>query len=394
MATIYCPNCVTQAAEGAAFCAGCGQALGQTQPTQAASTTPAHPPPAPRKRSKRAGIIGGIIGLLLLGCLGLLALGALLGPDDTNGETGDHGDHGATNGTANGSTGLNADQGKAASTKAEPGVVSGKITDSAGKPIEGAEVRILGTTSAGEDVSYYPKSGADGTYSTRVADGVYSIDASLTRDYSGRSFEFTLHPTDNTDNEFDSQGGIARDFVWKLSGFEPGGLKENYFSYYGGNIQMSYRTPDDAQFYGIPYPEESVATFTLTPTGPLADGSQGKPIKFERTAADLDRSDGAIDDTSNLYDIPLGPYTLTGTLKTPDGTSVPLVFRTAYTQEQFAPSVEVNWTKPAITGGADPLSVEFQGQGTAGFEAAPWPQLRGGCRCDEREVRQEQVGRW
>lgn len=364
MAAIYCPNCGTQAPGDAAFCANCGQALGQTQPTQATSATPSQPTSAPRKRSKRAGIIGGIIGLLLLGCLGLVALGALFGPDETTGATGVTGStNGTTNGATNGSTGLNADQGKAASTKGEPGTISGKITDSAGKPIEGAEVRIYGTTSAGEDVSYYPKSGADGTYSTRVADGVYSVGASLTRDYSGRSFEFTLHPTDNTDNEFDSRGGIARDFVWKLSGFEPGGLKENYFSYYGNTVHMNYSPPENAQSYQIPFPDESVATFTLTPTGPLADGSQGQPVTFERTVADLKRSTGALDDTYELYDIPLGPYTIAGTLKTPEGTSVPLGFRTAYTQEEFVASLEVNWTEPATTGGADPLSVQFQEQG-------------------------------
>lgn len=379
MATIYCPNCGTQAPEGSAFCANCGQTLGQTQapqaqPLQTQNATPSQAAPSVKKRSKLGPIIGGIVGLLLLGCLGLIAIGALVGPDENVGPTGgpasnnsEHADHGSTNGN----TSQSADQGNVASAKAQPGTISGKITDSAGQPLEGAEVRIYGTTSAGEDVSYYPKSGADGRYSTRVADGVYSIGASLTRDYSGRSFEFTLHPTDNTDNEFDSQNGIVRDFVWKLSGFEPGGLKENYFSYYGSTVHMTYSPPANAQSYQIPYPDESVATFIFTPTGPLADGSQGEPITMERTVADLKRSSGPLDDTYELYDIPLGPYTLTGTLKTPEGTSVPLVFRKAYTQEEFAASVEINWTEPAITGGSDPLSVEFQEQGVAGLQVNP-----------------------
>jgi hypothetical protein len=189
-----------------------------------------------------------------------------------------------------------------ASSQRQVGTVTGRITTSAGQPLPtgaSAKVTIYGTSIAGEKVRYEPNVDAQGRYSQRVADGLYSVSATVNFRYNGGTFNLTLHPNDNKPytQTYDAKEGIVKDFTWKLSGLE----FETYdpkdpLSYYGQYLTLIADS--------LKLPADSTIEFTFTPRGPLADGSTVQPIKRTIKASDTKN-------WSYLSDLPIGPYTVT-----------------------------------------------------------------------------------
>ncbi len=210
---------------------------------------------------------------------------------------------------------------KKAAPARRPGYIIGRVTNTAGKPLAGAEISLYGTTMAGANTSFSLETGADGRFSQRVPEGIYGASAYYKTRYNGKNYRFTLMPKDGTTaKKHDSAPGVIKDFVWKISGLKPGekageeGTHTEGNKYYGGYV---YLTSKEEGFGGkVYFPAGSKLTITMTPRGSLIDGSTGKAKTFQRAfAKDITSSLGW-----HLTDIPVGLYRLQANLILPDGT--------------------------------------------------------------------------
>lgn len=252
-----------------------------------------------------------------------------------------------------------------AATQSKPGYISGRVLDTQGRPLKGAKVYISGTTFAqGQKTNFETTTGADGTYSLRVPDGRYSGKATHTSVFGGVTFGYILFPlSGDPGTEVDSTEGGTLDFQWKLTGrtaYSAAGA-DSPSSFYGVSIDLSYCGLPARAYCDYKYTElvkavgEGTVEFTLTPTGPLADGTTGKPVKVTYPLSPLrtDYPNGqgggrlVLGQSWEYHgidwnDIPLGSYTLTATIRTPDGKTVPLKLGLKDSDVEHA-SVPITW---------------------------------------------------
>jgi hypothetical protein len=167
----------------------------------------------------------------------------------------------------------------------EKSQIKGRITDGKGNPIANAKVVIEHTVYYATYV--YATSDNNGYYKTSVPNGSWQASVQMQRNYLDRLYTFDLHP-DNAE-AFAGTTGAIRNFTWKLNGPKPGG------GFYGSYVAV-YPEPGSVFFM------EDVA-LTLTPDGPLADGSAGQVITNGLT--DIGGGEDGIND------VPVGQYTIT-----------------------------------------------------------------------------------
>ncbi|WP_309895131.1 carboxypeptidase-like regulatory domain-containing protein [Archangium sp.] len=159
----------------------------------------------------------------------------------------------------------------------------GTVVNVAGQPVPGAEVwadntlhynmNVLGTTDA------------QGRYSLtlpRDSLGTWRAGGKLRKQYHGQSYDMNLEVND--ESAFQADAGAVRNFILKISGERPGG------GYYGGVIWP------DGNYSNGNFTMGQVE-LTLTPDGPLLDGSAGEVLK--RTL-----------DGNSVGNVPLGKYTV------------------------------------------------------------------------------------
>jgi hypothetical protein len=243
-------------------------------------------------------------------------------------------------------------------TKAKSGYVQGRVTDSAGKPLAGVMIHIYGTTFAGENTRFERPTGADGRFSQRLPDGIYGVRAEYV--FEGEAnYTLALHPIDGiTAKRHDSEEGIAKDFVWLISGLRPGatpgepGTHNEPNKYYGGSLQIS--AYEDSSTPNPPFADGSTLIAELTPRGPLLDGRPVQPLTFRRTFGPSARS------TSYWYpsDIPLGRYTLRLSLEKPGQPAKPLTLKQSLDfSGGFKSAVDVDVLPSASTGTPLPIQI-------------------------------------
>jgi hypothetical protein len=168
----------------------------------------------------------------------------------------------------------------------QKGMVQGRVTDAKGNPIAGVRVVVENTVF---HASYtYGITNADGYYKATVPHGSWHVTAQLQREFLGKTYRFELHP--DTDDDFAGTKGAIRNFTWKLSGAKPRNA-----GYYGSSIAV-YSQPGSA------FAMDEIE-LTLTPDGPLADGSKGNVITSK--LADIGGGEDGI------RDIPIGKYIIT-----------------------------------------------------------------------------------
>ncbi|WP_066942090.1 carboxypeptidase-like regulatory domain-containing protein [Microtetraspora fusca] len=176
----------------------------------------------------------------------------------------------------------------------EPGVLKGRVVDGKGKPLAG--VQVVADNQLLYNSNLIVPTDADGFYrvETNVAT-TFHVTATVTRQYNGQTYSLDLAPDD--DNSFAGPTGAIRNFTWKLTGQRADGLGVHGSSVL---IYLDYRDPQDPEAY---LQDENVE-LTLTPEGPLIDGSQGSTItrKSSRTG-----------DGSGVHDVPVGRYRITAT---------------------------------------------------------------------------------
>jgi hypothetical protein len=213
----------------------------------------------------------------------------------------------------------------AAGGQPRPGWITGQATDAQGNPLPGVRVIIRsGSVSMGTNSYFEVAVDETGRYAQKVYDTAWGVTAHVTTEYKGRTYNLWLHPVDGIDTPSQpSKDGLVKDFVWRLSGPTPAAAQnpDAPGSYYGGVIEVG----DDIEFgglsgsgFGTPhtYPAGSQIRLTLTPDGPLLDGSEGAVVTRDLAPDNLA---GEV-----LRDIPLGDYTAQAALVTADGRTTPL----------------------------------------------------------------------
>jgi hypothetical protein len=193
-----------------------------------------------------------------------------------------------------------------------PNVVEGSVRTTDGRPVPGATIRISGATGAGRGTTKEATTDANGRYRLRVPLGHYDVDGFADLEYEGQTYRgLWLDRTEDGCGRVMSDKGIVRHFVLRVSGPKRCTTNDEN-AYHGGEIAAA----------AIGLPDEAVVTFSLTPLGPLADGTQGEPRSYTRTGAAMRRVAAAsLDETTYLYDVPLGRWQVTATVQLPDGST-------------------------------------------------------------------------
>ena len=199
----------------------------------------------------------------------------------------------------------------------EPGFVYGTVKDMAGKPLAGAVVFIDGVY----DNNMVLTTKSDGAYRMRLPPGAYRVTATLEHEFDGQLFKVDLRP--NTTDSFSYDDGAVRNFTWALSGRK---VKPD-MGEFGGFIYVNIGS-------GEHFVEDTHnITYTLTPSGPLIDGSTGEVIVRKggrpRTA-----------DYGKINDVPIGRYVITGVYAPPGMKPQTLKFRDREISEDWADSLE------------------------------------------------------
>ena len=249
----------------------------------------------------------------------------------------------------------------AAAGGAKSGRAVGRLLEEGGRVISvpGAKlsVSLWGVSSkSGEQVSYNPPVGADGSYSQKLADGSYAFSgARIDVPFDGKHFVFDLEPVGDDHVNRESEPGIVQDYVWKLKGLRAGQDPDesNFTRWHGVSVApvfAGYR--EDVKKPAAKPPAGAKCVFTLRPKGKIVDGTDGETLTFAR---EYDPLLGGLK-IPNLPDVPLGVYVLTGVETAPDGTKTPLLMGLEYAK--FGNSKEIHFA-PGSSTGAWPCNVSF-----------------------------------
>jgi hypothetical protein len=211
---------------------------------------------------------------------------------------------------------------------AEPGHFTGRITFADGSPITvpGVEYRITiaGVTAVGENNTFTPEVGPDGTFKLRLPQGLFKpAYGTITVPFEGKKYSLWIDPVNPVKATRESAPGIVQNFVWRLTGPRPGVLNpdvNNATHWFGSTIPLIASTfREDIQQAVKPLADGSKITWTLKPISKLLDGSEGKPLTVERTW----RGGGSSFDALN--DLPPASYQVSAVATLPDGSTKPLL---------------------------------------------------------------------
>jgi hypothetical protein len=224
--------------------------------------------------------------------------------------------------------------------KLEPFTVSGVVLDTKGRPLKDAKVWLKPDFVYGRaEVS----TKADGRYIVRnLLKATYRAFAYTEVPFKGKTIcQRLAMPNPDDYNSFAVDKGIQRNFRWQLTGKI--GREDAYF---GATIRLA----NTSSYYATTRSIE----LTLTPTGPLIDGSTAKVIVRE-VRLEPPASDDA------LNDVPIGPYQLRAVRIGKDGTRTPI--RTGTNPSEAAqPTLETDWRSTNRCGfgsdsGVEPLAL-------------------------------------
>lgn len=262
------------------------------------------------------------------------------------------------------------------------GYVIGRAIFSDGRPVPSFKVQALGFDG---QVNLFPGStpslgstvGKNGRYALRTLDTfrqkkpvsalVVSVQASTKIRYAGRDYTLYLKPLDGLrdgsgkgDFRGNSGPGVVRDFVVAISGVKPQFRLYNQdenegpnegSTFYGAQLTLNLSF---AEVNGRPLsdiaPRGSTLEVTLVPEGALLDGSRGQ-TQVRRVRI------GPAPYYFYLRNIPIGAYSVSAKLKTPNGETWNL--RGSTTRESYGATTTVLFPPSFsdLLGGADTVSL-------------------------------------
>lgn len=207
-----------------------------------------------------------------------------------------------------------------------------------------------------------------GRYRVTVPPGEYTVDGVVDLEYVGLAYkEIWLDRGDSACEPVPSARGIVRNFVLRLSGVKrcvSDADPANPASYNGAYISA----------LSSDFPADALITFILTPDGPLADGTTGGTLTFTRSGAALRAANGPIDQTSVLYDIPLGRYRATAEARYADGVRHSIAL---HVRDSGRPShsIDIAFAPNVSGGGIRPVSIDVLTDSAVSASAPSMPSV-------------------
>jgi hypothetical protein len=218
---------------------------------------------------------------------------------------------------------------------AGPNQATGAVLNMLGQPLAGARIRFWRLTPQGAIIEYVARTDARGIYTiTLPPSDQYRIDnATALVVYGVQRYYLPLRPEGGDGSFFDGEAidisrGYVKNFVLPISGYisneeDP----KEPLSYYGGSLTLRVHTrivipndPDPMLTAGATgpnaLPEGAEIQLTLTPQGPLLDGSAGRPFNWNLRVSN---NTGKNAFSATIRDIPLGVYTAHARVTLPDG---------------------------------------------------------------------------
>ncbi|MDB5289380.1 MAG: hypothetical protein JWL69_621 [Phycisphaerales bacterium] len=218
--------------------------------------------------------------------------------------------------------------------------ILGNILGPDGKPIPDVEtyrVFVWGTTIAAETTHYGLEVDANGHFEQQVPDGLYQIKATCIVKNGGHRMPVDLVWLDGKKLGIDeaSAGGIVKDYCLAVGGLKPGENPKDAHSYFGGAITVNGPPYTATQgSFSTRHPGATVQ-LTMTPLGPVVDGSRRDPFTIDIAVADLDYG-------THPGSIPLGAYRVTATIVGKDGVKQAMQCSLAF-DGQYGDSADAFW---------------------------------------------------
>jgi len=221
------------------------------------------------------------------------------------------------------------------------GYVSGKVTNTQGQPVSGAQVYIS------SDVFFN-----SGSQTTSDANGNYKIQippvnslrafARMLVNYNNKPYLVYMDP--DHPQSFTSEDAVTCNFKWKLTGAVPGSSAPD--DYYGGIVTI-YANSDN-----LPFPAGNLAAqgeieFTFEPQGALIDGSTGQTVTAHSTPPNY----------SYIYDVPIGKYKVSATYH---GQALKIRDNSLGSSDSFATSKILDFTMEGSTANGGPIRMYLE----------------------------------
>jgi hypothetical protein len=208
------------------------------------------------------------------------------------------------------------------------GYVTGKVVDTQGNPIAGAEVVIDNAMFYNNNIIV--QTNAKGLYEAALPTvGTYAVSASIQRTLNNK--KYTLDLASDVTDVLSNEGGVVN-FEWKLTGKKP----EDMTGYFGASVSVNGAIGSEI------YDPENII-FMLEPVGELIDGSKGKTLTM-RTGEPYSA------DYGSLVDIPLGRYIMTASYEQ-DGKTISLKLRNMFDASSvYSSSFQLNFEPETMAG--------------------------------------------
>ena len=231
----------------------------------------------------------------------------------------------------------------AAAPVSEPGHFTGRVTLADGSPIRvpGVEYRITiaGVTAVGENNTFEPPVGPDGSFKLRLPPGLFKpAYGTITVPFEGKKYTLDLDPVDPVKATRESAEGIAQNFVWRLTGPKPGAPNpdvENATHWFGSSVRLIFQAHRADTGQNVkPLPDGSKITWTLKPLSKLLDGSEAKPLTVER------KSHERVSAFDALNDLPATNYEVSAVASLPDGSTKRLLLEDME-ERRYKPAIKL-----------------------------------------------------
>jgi hypothetical protein len=226
-----------------------------------------------------------------------------------------------------------------APARRKPHTVLGDIRRLDGSPIPNVvsyHVTVWGTTVAAERSTYNLDVDKDGHFEQLVPDGLYKVNAICVVDNAGHRVPVDLAWLDDKEGVSQSStGGIVRDFRLITTGLRPGADPKRPESYFGATLRVTGPNYDVQRGQLSTRHPGGRVRVTLTPLGPLVDGTRGETIVREMDASDANYGGYA-------RGIPPAAYRVTAAVVERDGSTRPLGCATTF-NGPFMTAADVFW---------------------------------------------------